>query len=483
MINNSERFEDNYKWKALVALVIGTFMAPLDGSIVNITLPHISEAFGAGIATVEWVVMSYLLVISSLLLTWGRLGDMLGYKNVYIGGFVIFTIGSVLCALSPTIWALIGFRAVQALGAGMMMVIGPALVTSIFPPHERGKALGIIGSTVASALAFGPVIGGILVNYFGWRSIFLINLPIGILAICLAMKLLKPVGAAKKQVFDIPGALTIFLALMTFLLAASHGQQWGWTSPIIVGLLTASILFFIMFIYFELRVAQPMLDLSLFKIRLFTMANISALISFMSHFCVVFILPFFLYEVRLLDPAKTGMLMAASPLVTLVVAPMSGTLSDRIGSRSLSSLGLFIVSLALLLLSTVQADTPYLQIVFYLAILGLGSGLFQSPNSSAIMGSVPRQRLGIASGTLASMRNIGMVLGVALAGAIFTTRLQVYYSDLMTAETAGHIAETLAFTGAMHDVFLTGSILAVLGVLTSLVRGRGKQLADTVNRR
>ncbi|MBO8137675.1 MAG: MFS transporter [Desulfotomaculum sp.] len=463
--------DNKYKWKALTAIAIGTFMAPLDGSIVNITLPHISSAFKTDLATVEWVVMSYLLVISSLLLAYGRLGDMLGLKKVYITGFAIFTAGSVLCAVSPSIWTLIGFRALQAIGAGMMMAIGPALVTDIFPPRERGKALGIIGSTVASALAFGPALGGLLVDYFGWRSIFLINLPIGIFAIYKASTVLKPTTPDKNQRFDTAGAVTLFLALITFLLAASHGQQWGWNSAAIIGLITSSLFFLALFIWIELNVPQPMMDLSLFKIRLFTMANISALISYMSHFSIIFLLPFYLKDVRNLEPSTAGILMAASPMVILVVAPLSGTLSDRIGSRLLSSLGLAVVSISMLLISSVNAGTSLVILALYLALLGLGIGLFQSPNNSAIMGSVPKHRLGTASGTLASMRNIGMVVGVALSGAIFNSRLPVYLNELKM--TGLKTAQSLAFVKAMHDVFLTGAFLAAVGMLVSIFRGSG----------
>ncbi|MBM7856184.1 EmrB/QacA subfamily drug resistance transporter [Desulfohalotomaculum tongense] len=475
----SNKPDDKYKWKALTAIAIGTFMAPLDGSIVNITLPYISSAFGTDMATVEWVVMSYLLIISSLLLTYGRLGDMLGYKTVYITGFVIFTLGSVLCAMSPSIRALIGFRVVQALGAGMMMAIGPALVTSIFPPQERGKALGIIGSTVASALAFGPVLGGLLVDFFGWRSVFLINLPIGVYAVYRAAAVLKPTGRDKNQRFDIPGAITLFSALMTFLLAASHGQQWGWGSPVIIGLLSSSILLLALFIWIELRVPSPMMDLSLFKIRLFTTANISLLISFLSHFSIVFLFPFYLKEVRSVEPSITGILMAASPMVILFAAPLSGALSDRIGSRLLSSLGLGIVAVAMLLMSSVGINTSFGQISLYLALLGLGIGLFQSPNNSAIMGSVPRHRLGIASGTLASMRNIGMVMGTATAGAIFTTRLPIHYSHFKASGCSTGSLYSLAFVTAMHDVFFTGAVLALIGMFISMLRE--KNSAESTN--
>lgn len=452
-------------------MAIGTFMSPLDASVVNIALPSISQYFNAAIPTVQWVVLSYLLVISSLLLTYGRLGDMVGHKPVYLTGFVIFTAGSIFCAISPTIGFLIAARGIQALGAGMMMAIGPALVTSAFPPAERGKALGIVGMTVASALAVGPTVGGLLVTSFGWPSIFLINLPIGIAGITLAAKVLKRTETPGGQRFDIWGAITAFLALMSLLLALTRGSTWGWQSPPIVILAAAFLLLLALFIILEQRVNQPMMDLSLFSIRLFSAANASALLNYMAQFSVIFLLPFFLQQVRQLPASRAGLLLTPLPLVVLLVAPVSGTLSDRIGSRTLSSTGMAITTAGLYFLSRLQEGSGDISVIFPLALVGLGSGLFQSPNSSAIMGCVPKNRLGIASGTLASMRNIGMVMGIALSGAVFDSRFAVHTARLITGGLTGEALQARAFVLSLQDAYLVAAMLALIGVLTSVVRG------------
>jgi len=465
--------EENYKWWALAAIALGTFMGPLDGSIVNIALPSISSYFHAPLPLVEWVVMSYLLIISSLLLTYGRLGDMYGHKPVYLAGFVIFTLGSALCGFAPAIGFLIGARVLQAVGAGMMMAIGPAIVTSIFPPHLRGRALGLNGSVVASALAFGPTIGGFLLGQFGWRAIFFVNLPIGVIGTIWAARVLRRDRRLSRQRFDIPGAVTLFAGLMSLLLALSHGEEWGWRSPAIIISLVLAVVFLALFIRLELTGAEPMMDLRLFRIRLFAAANATSLLNFMAQFSITFLMPFYLEQVRRLDPAHAGLVLSAPPFLILFVAPLSGTLSDRIGSRLLSSLGMAITAAGMFWLSRVDVQTPYPIIIAGMFVFGLGTGLFQAPNNSAIMGSVPRNRLGVGSGTLASMRNIGMVLGIALSGAVFSGRLPLHSALLRAQGYRGEALAAHAFVGALNDAYLVGAALAALGVITSLVRGGG----------
>lgn len=461
----------NYKWWVLATLAVGTFMAPLDSSVVNIVLPQIAGYFQSDLASVEWVIMSYLLIISSLLLIYGRLGDMVGHKTVYVAGFVVFTLASALCGAAPSLLALIIFRVLQALGAGMMMAIGPAIIAATFPPNERGRALGLIGSTVAAALAFGPTIGGILSDYFGWRSVFYINLPIGVVAIAASSVVLRKSVETKRQNFDFAGAGAAFFGLLAFLFALSHGQSWGWQSATVRGLLGAAAILFAAFIFIEKRVKDPMMDLTLFKNRLFTMANLTALLNFMAQFSVVFLMPFYFERVRHLAPSSAGLLLSSAPLVILFVAPVSGYLSDRIGSRLLSSLGMGVITASLFFLSGLRVDTPYIYIALSLGAMGLGVGLFQSPNSNAIMSSVPKHRLGVASGMMASMRNIGMVIGVAVSGAVFQTALSLHTATLQAQGLSGSELESGAFVSALQNSYWVAIVFAALGVFTSLVRG------------
>ncbi|WP_366922904.1 MFS transporter [Metallumcola ferriviriculae] len=455
----------------LFAVAVGTFMGPLDSSVVNIALPSISAFYNVTLSTVEWVVMSYLLVISSLLLTYGRMGDLYGHRKIYISGFAIFTIGSLLCAVSPTIAWLIIFRALQAIGAGMMMSMGPAIITDITPPRERGKSLGVVAVSVSVALTAGPVLGGFLTNTFGWESVFLINIPIGILAIILALKVIPPTGGDEAQPFDIAGSTLLFLALISILYSLSNGQSMGWTNPLVIGLLAAGIVIMISFLFLENKVKYPMLDLSLFKNKLYSMGNTSAMISYIAMFSVVLIMPFYLQDLLGYSPSKAGFFMIPMPLVTMIIAPIAGTVSDRVDTRYVSSLGLAINALALWLLANLDPSSSIISITLALAVMGLGSGLFQTPNNSAVLGTVPPYRRGIASSMLAIMRNIGMVLGVAISGAIFSSRLDHLKESLAASGLAGTALQHQAFTGALHTTFIVAAAIAVIGVFASLVRG------------
>jgi EmrB/QacA subfamily drug resistance transporter len=455
-----------------MTVFIGTFMAPLDSSIVNISLPALAKYFSVGITTVEWVVMAYLLTTSSLLLTAGRLGDIRGHKIVYVIGFVTFTAASALCGLAGSIGQLIFFRVVQALGGTCMLATGPAILTDAFPPTERGKALGLIAISVSLGLTFGPFLGGVIVANLGWRWIFFVNIPVGIMASILAAFVLRKGRRQAERRFDFPGSATAFAALFATLLVLSKGNEWGWGSVSTLSSLTAAIAFACIFILLETRAKDPMLDLSLFRSRLFSAANISALINYVALFVVMFLIPFYLLDVFGETTQRAGIVLTAVPLVMAVIAPISGALSDRIGSRLLSSLGLAITSLALLGLSRTSPIQGLPPVALFLGVVGLGSGMFQSPNTSAIMGSVPRNRLGIASGMQATMRNVGMVLGVALAGAIVSG---------ISPKGAGD----QNFALAVHVAFLAGAAICAVGVLTSLVRGSaipGHSLAREVAR-
>jgi len=454
----------------IFAVAVGTFMSALDSSVVNIALPNISSFFKAPLFIIEWVVMSYLLVISSLLLTYGRLGDMYGHKKIYIVGFAIFTIGSALCALSHAIIMLIIFRAVQALGAGMLMAMGPAIVTDVAPPDQRGKALGAIAVAVSVALTAGPVLGGFLTTNFGWQSIFFINIPVGILGICWAHKVIPSAKDCEVQSFDIAGAAVVFTALLSLLLPLSYTGEYGWGNPYIIAAIVSGILLLLLFIYIEKKAEYPMMDLRLFRSRLFTMSNVSALINYMSQFSVTLLMPFYLQQIKGLSPSEAGFMLIPMPVTTMIIAPVSGALSDRFDSRYISSAGMGLISLGIFLLSGLSYDTPKEYIIISLITIGLGSGLFQTPNSSAVMGCVQGNRRGIASGILATMRNMGMVLGIAVSGALFSSRMGYLKSVLAS--------ETDSFIGALGFTFRYAALLAAVAVFTSLMRGSTKQLRE-----
>ncbi len=458
------------KWWVLVTVMVGTFMGPFDGSVVNIALPRLTDYFGVGVTTVEWVVVAYLLTVSTLLLTFGRLGDMIGLKKIYLTGFAVFVVGSAACALAWNIWALVGFRVLQALGAGMLFAVGPAIVTHAFPPAERGKALGFVGVSVAVGLALGPTLGGLLIGIFDWHLIFLVNLPVGLFALLLAWRVLR-YDEPHEQRFDPLGSLTSFLALFPLLLALSRGEAWGWDSPLVLGLFALSAAGAITFVVTELRVEQPVLDLGLFRIRLFSAATISATASYVVTATVIFTIPFYLIDIRDFPVQVAGLLLTPVPLMTAIFGPLSGSWSDRIGSRFLSTTGLLISAVGVAALAGLERDTGTVGIVGRLLLIGVGMGLFQSPNTSAIMGSVPRHRLGIASGMVATARNVGMVLGVSLAAMVIAVREPVYLGRLL-GELGRETAEKEAFLRAEHDAAWVAAGICLLGALVSLVRGQ-----------
>jgi EmrB/QacA subfamily drug resistance transporter len=452
------------KWLVLFAIGVGTFMSALDGSVVNMVLPVVREKFGSDVATVEWVVTVYLLVVSGLLLSFGRLGDMRGHKAVYVSGFAVFVASSALCGLAPNVTALIAFRALQALGAAMLFANSPAILTKNFPAAQRGQALGLQATMTYLGLTVGPSLGGWLTVQFGWRSVFYINVPVGALALLLSVRFIPRDPAAEHaERFDMAGAATFMAGLIALLLGLNQGHAWGWTSPAILILLAVAALSLGAFLAVERRVANPMLDLGLFQQRLFSAAAGSAMLNYICLYSITFVLPFYLIQGRGLNPAQAGLILTAQPLVMAIAAPISGTLSDRIGSRVLSTLGMGILATGLLLLSRLGPDTPLGGVVIALAIIGLGIGVFVSPNTSALMGSAPRHQQGIASGILASARNVGMVLGVGLAGAIVTTVL---------AQGQASGSATALFDG-VSAAFLAAAGCAALGILTSAVRGNG----------
>jgi len=441
---------------------IGIFMATLDGSIVNLALPVLTDVFKTDITTIAWVVMAYLLTITSLLLSLGRISDMIGRKTIFAGGLAVFTLGSGLCAFSTTEGQLILFRIFQGIGAAMLMATGVAIITHAFPPRERGKAMGLIGTVVSIGSMTGPVLGGFLIQRVGWQSIFYINIPVGIVGTIMALKVLHDDEKIKGQSFDIPGALTLFISLVSLLLALSEGQEKGWDSSFIVLLFVSSVVFFIIFINIEIRTKQPVLDIGHFRNKQFAAANISALISFMAMFSVILLMPFLLLKELNYSPETAGLVFMSVPLVMSVVSPISGWLSDRTSSHVLSSIGIGIATLSIFLLGYLNDNSSFMDVALRLSLLGLGMGLFQPPNNSIIMGSLPKEQLGIAAGIMGTMRNIGMVIGVAVSGAVFSNRY-VFYGN-----------NENSFLSAFHDTLVVSAIICGVAVVVSLVRTRSK---------
>ena len=462
MQHTHEQNDTGYKWRAMFVVSVGVFMATLDGSIVNIALPTLTRYFNTDIATIEWVILSYLLTITALLLTLGRLSDMYGKKPVFAAGLAIFTIGSALCSFSASELQLIAFRMVEGVGAAMYMANGPAIITGAFPHNERGRALGLIGTVVSIGSMVGPVLGGFLIDWAGWQSIFYINIPVGIFGTAYTLNGLRDDDHHPGQKFDIPGAAFMFISVTSLMLGITEGQELGWDSFIITGLFVLFAVFLLMFIRVEAGASQPMVDLSLFRNRAYSASNVSSFLSFMAMFTVILLTPFYMVDILGFSTKEVGLALIAVPVVMALVSPLSGWIYDKTGSSLPGSLGIALSSLALYLMGNLGSDSGFPDIVLLLAMIGVGMGMFQSPNNSIIMGSVPKNRLGIASGLLAMVRNLGMVTGTAISGAVFNTVLD-------SQQSAGASYET-AFLAGFHYAFLVSAIICAGGVLTSLVR-------------
>lgn len=461
-------FGGTQKWGVLIAIGIGTFMTALDTSVVNTVLPVIGQNFNEAIANVEWVVTIYLLVLSGLLLSFGRLGDMRGHKAIYISGFGIFMFGSLFSGAAPNVGLLIAFRGLQALGAAMIAANSPAILTKSFPVQQRGQALGLQATMTYLGLTVGPSLGGWLASLFGWRIVFYINLPVGLAAIWLSSKFIpNDTSHHLEEQFDFPGALTFLLGLGSLLLGLNQGVEWGWTSIPIVALLLSAIILLVVFVIIEIQSKHPMLDLSLFKQLPFSLTATSAVINYIGVYSSIFLMPYYLIQGRGFSPAQAGLILTAQPVIMAVIAPISGTLSDRIGTRLPAVFGMAVLSAGLFALSRLTAQSSVGLMMVALAIVGLGTGAFISPNNSALMGSAPKSRQGIAAGILATSRNFGMVLGVGIAGAIFTTGLS---SGSTGISMPGSSIQNGAIFSALGMSFLATSLITLLGVLTGMVR-------------
>ncbi len=459
--------ESSRKWWALAAVAIGVFMSTVDGSIVNIALKTIQDDFQTSLSGVEWVVLAYLLTIAVALPSMGRLGDMIGKRRVYLVGFVIFTIGSALCGLAWNIETLIGFRILQAIGAAMIQGVGPALLIEAFPPHERGQALGYIGTSVAAGILAGPVIGGLLLGRAGWESIFFVNIPVGIAAVFLVLRAIAPDNRRSAQRFDFGGALLLGVGLLLVLLALTEVPAWGLTDPRTLGLLAGGLAALAAFIWWEQRSPAPMINLQLFRTLPFSLSLLATFLSFAALSFNFLLIPFYLQNVLGFDAQRTGLTLIASPLVLSLVSPLSGRLADKIDGRWPGIIGLVLTVGGLLSYTLLTPQSTQFDVILRLLVIGTGFGLFQSPNNSLVMGSAPQNALGVAGSLLALMRTLGQTAGIALAGAVWSARVAAAAGQNYDPITS---APALAQTSGLHDAMLVAALLTALAIIPTALK-------------
>ncbi len=466
MTNSLSQVDYSRKWLVMAAVGMGVFLGTIDGSIINVSLPTMMQALKTDFPTIQWVILSYLLTITSLLLSVGRLADIRGKKKIYLLGFIIFTLGSMLCGFSPRAGWLVAFRVIQAIGAAMVTGLGAAIVTEAFPPTERGKAMGLIGTIVSAGIAAGPALGGLLIGAIGWRAIFFVNVPIGVIGVLMVRAFVPDDKPAGRQQFDFGGAGALLISLLSFLLALTLGQRLGFDAPLIIGLLLGFGLFLIIFLLIEHKVTQPMVDLTMFRNSIF---SVSILTGFMGFTTMggIFIIPFYLQNVQGYSAIQVGLLLAVVPVMLSISSPISGILSDRLGTRGLATVGLFLMAISFLILRSLQVDTSTLGYIWRATPLGIGMGIFNSPNNSAIMGSAPKRHLGVASSFIAISRTLGMTTGVAVIGTIFAIRTAVYAGQAVSADltAAGDVALVHGLQDAMTvvaGVMLVGTFISAI---------------------
>jgi EmrB/QacA subfamily drug resistance transporter len=466
------------KWIVFTIVAIGVFMATLDSSIVNVSLPAIAHGFGIPLnGAIEWVVIAYLVTTAAVILTAGRLADMIGHRIIWASGLVLFTLGSVFCGAAPSVGLLIAARALQGLGGALLFAVSPAMLTRAFPASERGRALGFNALVVALGTSTGPTLGGLITESLSWRWIFYVNVPLGVIGFIATMVLLHTPVQHRGGHFDPLGALLLAIGLASLTGGLSFGQELGWTSLPIIVLGAAAVIALGALPFVEQRMRYPILNFALFRNRVFVSAQISLMISFLALFAVSFLLPFYFEQLRGFPVFKAGLLLTPLPLTIAIIAPWSGSLADRIGTRWLAAGGLALASIGLVLLSRLNAQSSILDIIWRLAVTGAGQALFQSPNNSALLGAAPREQQGVASGFLATGRVIGQSVSVAIAGAVFTGLGAAAAGQVLAANAAGQGGGDLAqlqhtFMLGFRTAFLVCAGIAVLGVFTSLVRGK-----------
>ena len=460
------------RYLILAVLVLAPFMGNLDSSVVNVALPVMARSLHVGISAIQWVVSSYILTLAALVLIFGKIADRVGKRRIFLPGFLVFGLGSLMCALSRNFTFLIVSRVIQASGSAMFMSSSQGIIAEVFPPNEIGRAMGLSASMLAVGAMIGPPLGGFLVGAFAWQSIFFINLPVVAVAFIAGLVLIPRDEKARAEGAPRPdflGSAVFVVSILSLFASLLSSEELGWGSPLIwaglaVGLAGAAI-----FILIERRAPDPMIDLSCFKNRLFSVSVACAALSFACMCGLTIIQPFYLQLALGLKPATAGLIMLAIPVAQCLVAPLSGVLTDRVGAAPITVAGLTIMGVGLALMSTLAVSSPWTLIVAWSVVVSAGSSLFQSPNTAIIMELSPKDKLGISGSINAEARNIGMVTGIALSIALLYNRMGAAAGYRVTSYVDGRPD---IFIYGMRVVYLAAAALCALGVALSVARMR-----------
>jgi EmrB/QacA subfamily drug resistance transporter len=510
-------------WAVLAVLCLGLFMILLDGTIVNIAIPHIQTYFKTSFSNIEWVMNAYILAFAVLLVPLGRFGDLWGRRKLFVIGMVLFTLGSLACGIAPSIYLLIALRVIQGVGGAAMMPSTLSIVATVFAPEKRGAAMGVWGGVSGLASGLGPVLGGVIVQYVAWpaaaeswRWIFLVNVPVGVIGVLLALRLVpESKNPTAVESLDLPGVGILSLSLFCLTFALIEGQKFGWGSAAIVGLFAGAVVTFVIFFWREHRVRQPLIDFSLFRSLNFAAGNATGLLLSAAMMGAFFMIPIFLQSVLGFSAIKAGLVMAPMSVVIIFAAPLAGTLSDKLGSTWIVAAGMFLLAFGLAWMAglvpgvaKISPATTSMSLLVPFLFSGVGIGFAVAPVTSAVMATAPQDRVGNASGVLSTMRQIGGLMGIAVLGAVLQNRVTANITSGIQAvpglppalkekivsgaaagaaqlgipKSAGNLPPAVVklmdaifkgwFTNAVATAFVVAVILAVVGGLSALVLRR-----------
>ena len=454
-----DKHEERYMWVALTVVIVGTFMAILDSSIVNVAIPKLMTIFKVSTDQIEWILTGYMLTMSIVIPFTGYLGDRFGIKKLYIFALTVFTIGSALCGLSTSIDTMIAARVVQAIGGGMIMPVGMAMIYQIVPLEKRGLALGVWGISAMAAPAIGPTLSGYIIQYMDWRLIFTLNIPIGVIGVTLAILLLKETPTRNDKKFDIFGSITSAVGLFSLLLALSKGNAQGWTSGYILGLFAVASISLISFVYIELHHEDPLLELRILKIFPYSLSLIISTVTTVGMFGALFLMPLYLQNIRGYTPMQAGMLMLPAAIVTGIMMPISGRLFDKFGAKWLTIIGLSILTISSYFLSRLTLETSYNTVMIIMMVRGIGMGLAIMPTQTAGMNAIPRELTGRGTALNSTIKQVSGSFGIAILTTILGRREAFYaVSDSGMKQVA---------VSAINDTLLVATLVCFVGIVVA----------------
>lgn len=465
-------------WAAFAATGAGTFMSAFDASAVNVALPSMVRDLGTTLGNVQWVVNSYLLLLTAALLVFGKLSDVLGRRRIYVGGMLLFAASSGLCAASGGVWSLVVWRAFQGLGASMATAVGPALIVDAFPVEKRGRALGSLSTVAGGGLIVGPSVGGLILGAASWRWIFIINIPIGLIAAGIAMWAIpKHESTDDAPPFDWVGSITGGLSLVGLLAALNLGPEVGWFNVWTVGTALLGVAGAVGFVVTELRVEHPMLDLELVRRPRVRDGLLACLASFITTFLAVYLVPFYLEDIVSTGPVMMGFIMTSLPLALLICAPLAGMVTDRWGAVIVGPAGMIAMAIALIVMALSGGYASPVVMAICLGLIGGGMGIFQAPNNTEVMNAVEMRERGSTSAALAVTRNLGTVLGIALASTLFQVRY-LAIAGTRYAHTEGSSIDPKAFDAAFRIPVYVGVATAIATVVLAWMAMAPSRQAD-----